>query len=54
MCTGGVILESWVVLQEKKEVVKADVKEIGRAIGLTFNGDPHNSFNLLSKEGRRG
>jgi hypothetical protein len=47
-------LESWVVLHEKKEVVKADVKEIGRAIGLTFNGDPHNSFNLLSKEGRRG
>jgi len=37
-----------------KEVAKADVTEIGRVIGLNFNGDPNNSFNLLSKEGRKG
>jgi hypothetical protein len=43
-----------VVMHEKKEVVKVAVQEIGRVIGLTYNGDPNNSFNLLSKEGRRG
>jgi len=46
--------ENWVVMHEKKEVVKADVKEIGRVLGVSFKGDPNNSFSLLSKEGRRG
>jgi hypothetical protein len=41
------------VLHEKPAVVKEDVKEIGRVIGVRFKGDPNNSFNLLSKEGRR-
>ena len=45
--------ENWVVMHEKLEVVKADVKKIGRAIGVSFKGDPNNSFNLLTKEGRR-
>jgi len=35
-------------------VAKADVTEIGWVIGLNFNGDPNNRFNLLSKEGRKG
>ena len=46
--------ENWVIMHENKDVAKEDVTEIGRAIGLNFNGDPKNSFNLLSKEGRKG
>lgn len=42
------------MMHEKLEVVKADVKEIGLVIGVSFKGDPNNSFNLLTKEGRRG
>ncbi len=46
--------ENWVIMHENKEVAKVDVTKIGRVIGLNFNGDPNNSFNLLSKEGRKG
>jgi len=46
--------ENWILMHEKPEVVKADVKEIGRVIGVSFNGEPNNSFNLLTKEGRKG
>ena len=46
--------ENWVVMHGNKEVVKADVKELGKVIGVSYKGDPNNSFNLLSKEGRRG
>jgi len=46
--------ENWVIMHENKEVAKVDVTKIGRVIGLNFNGDTNNSFNLLSKERRKG
>ena len=45
--------EDWVVLHGKKEVVEDDVKVIGKTLGVNFKGDNNNSFNLLSKEGKR-
>lgn len=42
------------MLHEKKEGSNDDVKKLGRVIGVSFKGDPNNSFNMLSKEGRRG
>ena len=45
--------ESWVVLHDKSKGVSHDVKEIGNVIGVNFKGDSNNSFNLLSRAGRR-
>ena len=44
--------ENWVVLHGKKEVVAEDVKD-GKTLGVNFKGDENNSFNLLSKEGKK-
>jgi len=46
--------EHWVVMHGNKEAVKADVKDLGKVIEVSYKGDPNNNFNLLSKEGRRG
>jgi len=46
--------ENWVVMNGKQEVIMTNVKEIGKVFGVSFNGDPNNSFNLLTKAGRRG
>jgi hypothetical protein len=35
-------------------VLLTDVRELGKAVGLEYLCDTTNSFNLLSKEGRRG
>jgi len=42
----------WVVIHGKEEVVVDDVRGIGKAIGVKFNGDKMNMFNLLSRVGR--
>jgi len=41
-----------VVIHGKEEVVVDDVRGIGKAIGVKFNGDKMNMFNLLSRVGR--
>jgi len=45
--------ENWLVLHGKKEEVSADVRELGKVVGLHYQCDTSNSFNLLSKKGRR-
>ena len=37
----------------KPKAVADNVKEIGKVVGVKFNCDTDNSFNLLTKEGRR-
>ena len=44
---------NWVILHSKKEAKAEDVREIGKTLGVKFKGDNNNSFNLLSREGRR-
>jgi len=44
---------NWVAVHEKSNGVKEDVNELGKALGVKFKGDPNNSFNLLSREGRK-
>jgi len=44
---------NWVVLHDKSNVVKDDVKEMGKVLGVKFNDNPNNSFNLLTREGRK-
>ena len=39
-------------VHEKSNGVKEDVIELGKVLGVKFKGDPNNSFNLLSREGR--
>ena len=41
------------MLHGEPDVVAKDVTELGKVIGVKFKGDPNNSFNLLSREGRR-
>lgn len=41
--------EHWTILQNKKENVGEDVREIGKTLGVIFKGEQ----NLLTKEGRR-
>jgi hypothetical protein len=36
-----------------EKVVVEDVWEVGKAIGVKFNGDHANMFNVLSRTGRR-
>jgi hypothetical protein len=45
--------ENWVLAHGKAAEVAKDVKEIGKVIGVKFRGDSNNSFNLLSKAGRK-
>jgi hypothetical protein len=44
---------NWVVLRGNEEVAVEDVWGIGKAIGVKFNGDKANMFNVLSNRGRR-
>jgi len=47
--------ENWVAVHGKKEAVVEDVRVIGKTLGVNFNGDKNNKFNLLSKrEGESG
>ena len=45
--------ENWVILHGKSQMVVDDVKAIGKTVGLKFNSDTVNSFNMLTKEGRK-
>jgi len=45
--------ENWVILHGKTQVMVDDVKAIRKMVGLKFNCDTANSFNLLTKEGRK-
>lgn len=45
--------ENWVLVRGKATKVAEDVKEIGRVVGLTYECETKNCFNLLTKEGRR-
>jgi len=40
------------ILHGKFEAVGEDVVRIGKAIGVKYQGDVMNRFNVLSKEGR--
>jgi hypothetical protein len=45
--------ENWVVLQGKEVVAKADVRDLGQTVGVKYQCVTNNSFNLLTKEGRK-
>lgn len=45
--------QNWVLLHGKVEASVEDVWGIGKAIGVKYKGDKMNSFNLLSRAGRR-
>jgi hypothetical protein len=45
--------ENFVVLHGKPEKVAEDVRGIGRAVGVSYECDTKNSFDLLTKKGRR-
>jgi hypothetical protein len=45
--------ENWVLVRGKSDNVVEDVKEIGRVVGVTYECETKNCFNLLTKEGRR-
>jgi len=46
--------ENWVLVHGKPLAVANDVRDIGKAVGVRFQCDTSNSFNLLTKEGRKG
>ena len=46
-------LENWVMLHDKSKIVADDVRDIGKKAGIKFQCNTSNSFNLLTKEGRR-
>ena len=45
--------ENWAHLHGKAEGVAADVQSLGKAVGVNFQCETSNSFNLLTREGRR-
>lgn len=44
--------EHIVVMHGNNKVAVEDVWGVGKAIGVKFNGDPANTFNVLSRVGR--
>jgi hypothetical protein len=46
-------LKNYVVLHGNEQVAVDDVWGIGKSIGIKFNGDKANMFNVLSHRGRR-
>jgi len=44
--------ENWINLKGTVEATTVDVENIGRVIGVKYNGDVMNKFNILYKEGR--
>ena len=45
--------ENWIAVHGKATEVAADVRNIGKAIGVKYKCDTTNSFNLLTREGRK-
>jgi hypothetical protein len=41
------------ILNGKADRVQKDVRDLGKIVGVEFNCDTTNSFNLLSREGRK-
>ena len=41
------------MLHDKSGGGSKDVEELGKVIGVNFKGDSNNSFNLLSRAGRK-
>jgi len=46
--------ENWVLLHGKSKAVEADFQDIGKTVGVSFTCNTSNSFNLLTREGRKG
>jgi len=44
---------NWVHLHGEPKSVSEDVKELGKVVGVKYQCDTSNTFNLLSREGRR-
>ena len=44
---------NWLVLHGNEMVRSEDVRDIGRTVGLNFNGDKNNKFDVLSGAGRK-
>lgn len=44
---------NWLVLHGNSKVMSDDVKGMGKAVGLSFKGDKHNMFEVLSGAGRK-
>jgi hypothetical protein len=45
--------QNWVVLHDKGKVVADDVRDIGKAVGVQYKCATNNSFNLLTRDGRK-
>jgi len=45
--------ENWVLVHGKPKAVAKDVRGIGEAVGVQYKCDLNNSFNLLTREGRK-
>lgn len=45
--------EHWAVLHDKNEKVAEDVREIGKTLGVNFDGGKKSGLNLLTREGRK-
>jgi len=45
-------VQHWLVMHGNEYVVVEDMWGVGKAIGVKFNGDPANMFNVLSRAGR--
>jgi len=45
--------KNYIVLHGNEQVAVDDVWDIGKSIGIKFNGDKANMFNVLSHRGRK-
>lgn len=45
--------KNWLAMHGSGEVLSADVRELGKVVGLKFQGDKNNSFDVLSGAGRK-
>jgi len=43
---------NWIALKGSEEVKKDDINDIGKIIGVSFNGTTHNKFTVLSRSKR--
>jgi len=41
--------KNWVALKGCEKAVEEDIQEIGKVIGVSFKGDMHNNFSVLSR-----
>ncbi|MCH79398.1 endonuclease/exonuclease/phosphatase family protein [Trifolium medium] len=43
--------QHWVIMKENEKVVADDVREVGKAIGVEYNGVNENMFSVLARKG---